>query len=274
MSAPNRHPELIQPPYPGMHMNHDDSYKYNYGIWKRTGGYKSSVYNLTGLEASVPELNTLVGINQGDGVQDQLNGKVSSADLGTIAIQDADDVAITGGSISNVGLSGSSIDTSLITIEAGEHNSSLPIGGTLDSQVVSVSSSIGTAPLMSFTLFESTLVSTKDYIEISGFGTLAANGNNKQIKLILGLTTIFDTGLVAANTGDWWIEAKIIRLTATSQHCITKIVTGNAAIQNKTTYVLSTENIDANQTLFFEATSVAAADIVQDGFIIKWFKGE
>ena len=75
MASPDRHDEILDAPDPKKLKNPSWVVKHLHGIWKRTGGYQSAVYNLTGLEASVKELNTLVGINTGLTVQQQLNKK-------------------------------------------------------------------------------------------------------------------------------------------------------------------------------------------------------
>lgn len=268
MAAPARHEEIIQPPYPGMHINASDMYKYNYAMWSRSGGLTSGTPNLQGLEASVAELNTLIGIDTRGSVQKQLDLKANKVDLGTIASQDADSVAITGGSITGVTISDSDI-----TIEAGTTSNFINLGGTLESNVTAVGNSAGAeTTLISYTLGANTLAENLSYLEVTAFGDIAANANNKEIKLKIGTTTLLATGSVAANAGSWEITARIIRENSASEQCTAKIVSSNALITNSATYTNAVEDLTTDLDIFCTGNGIAANDIVQRGLIIKWFK--
>jgi hypothetical protein len=76
--------EVIAPPSPPYQVDNldptvrqyfNDLYKFNYLMWVRTGKYNSIIPNLTGLKASVKEMNTLFGIDTSQVVQTQLNRK-------------------------------------------------------------------------------------------------------------------------------------------------------------------------------------------------------
>ena len=89
-----------------------------------------------GLQASVGELNTLVGIRTNEKVQGQIDSKADSADLGTIAQQDANNVSITGGNVSSTNytdgnISNSTITNSTVTIPAGATTTTMKVGATL-----------------------------------------------------------------------------------------------------------------------------------------------
>lgn len=270
MAAPTRHEEIIQPPYPGMHTNASDIYKYNYAMWQRSGGLTSGTPNLQGLKASVSELNTLIGIDTrgSNTVQKQLDLKANTADLGTIASQDADSVAITGGSIQGVTITDSSI-----TIEAGTSLNFINLGGTLESNVTAVGNSAGVeTTLISYTMTANTLAANYSYLEVIAFGDIAANANNKEIKLKIGTTTLLATGSIAANSGSWEITAKIIRENATSEQCIAKIISSNTLVLDDATYTNATEDLTTDLDIFCTGNGVAANDIVQRGLIVKWFK--
>lgn len=270
MTAPEHHNELIQPPYPGMHTDEKDMYKYNYGMWQRSGGFTSATPNLKGLEASVAELNTLVGINtrSDSTVQKQLNQKANIADLGTMSSQDADNVGITGGSIEGVNITDSDI-----TIRAGSTTNFINLGGTLQSDVVAVGNNAGVeTTLISYTVLSNTLSAANMYLEITAFGDIAANANNKEIKLKLGSTTLLATGSIAANSGSWEITARIIRENATSEQCSSKMISSNALVIDSATYTNATEDLTTDLAIFCTGNGVGANDIVQRGLIVKWYK--
>lgn len=266
MSAPTRSQITLQPPRVDMQSN--EAYKFNYELWTRSGGYTPAVTNLTGLQASVKELNTLIGIDTQDTVQDQLNQKVNSADIGTIAEQDYDNVTITGGSITTV-----TIGDSAITVRAGSTSNDLNIGGTLTFNTTPVGNvGAGEDTLITYAMEANTLNTDGNYLEISAWGITAANANNKEIKLKIGTTTLLATGAVAANNASWFINARIIRTGAATQQVIASILSDNALIVDSATYTDAAENLAAALNLFCTGEGVADDDIIQKGLIIKWYK--
>jgi hypothetical protein len=78
MTAPATSQYILQPPktewFQGEHS--DEMYKFFYEIWIRNGGLTHSNPNLSGLKASVAELNTLAGIDVGSSMQEHLDSKV------------------------------------------------------------------------------------------------------------------------------------------------------------------------------------------------------
>ena len=237
-------------------------------IYERTGGLESAIVDLKGLQASVSELNTLLGVDTRTTVQKQLNLKANKADLGTISSQDADSVAITGGNISNTGMQSSDI-----TIRAGETTAFLEMGGSLDVNNNAVGNSAGAeTDLLLFSIPAKTMTIVGSYLEITAFGTVAANANNKEIKLVLGTTTLLTTGSVAANSGSWQISAKIIYVTATSEKTSASIISDNSLIVNKAIYTASAENWETNLIIKCTGNGAGANDVVQEGLIIKWNK--
>ena len=268
MSNSSQHSVLLQPPTPGLPMDVKDQYKFNYEVWKRTGGYNSSLTNLQGLEVSAVQLNTLIDIRTDDTVQQQLSQKANTASLGSMAYQNQNSVIITGGNISSVNISRSNI-----TVQPGTSNNDIPIGGTLVSNTTSVGNvGVGEDTLITHLVLAASLVTTGSYLEISAWGTVAANANNKTIKLKFGTTTLVDTTAVAANSGSWYITAKIVRVTATSQQCIASIISDNALITNSATYTDAIENLDSNLNVFCTGEATTDDDIIQKGLLIKWFK--
>lgn len=268
MSAPERHPLIIAPPHPNM--DKEDLHEHRYLMWERSGGLESNSPDLKGLTASVAELNTLVGIDtrNNNTVQKQLNLKANAADLGTMSVQNADNVNITGGSIT-----GTSIQSSSIQIQAGLTVNYLNMGGTLDTDMVAVGNTAGVeTDLITYTILLNTLSQSNMYIEITAFGTIAANANLKEIKLVLGSTTLLATGSIAANSGSWRIMSKIVRVSQTSEKCISSIVSDNALVINGSNYVAASEDLGTNLIIKCTGNGVGASDIVQEGLIIEWHK--
>jgi hypothetical protein len=266
MSAPSKREVILQPPRPGMHQDINEFYKFSYEIWERTGGYTPAVTNLKGLEASVKELNTLVGIRTDDTVQEQLNLKADAANIGTIASQDADNVSITGGIIETT-----TIKKSNITVQAGDTDNDLDIGGTLHIDTTPVGN-IGTGEdtLITYTMDANTLNVNGNYLEILAWGITAANANNKRIKLKVGSTILLDTGSVAANNASWFLNVRFIRTSGSSEQAIASILSN--AFTNSSTYTDVSEDLTTNLDIFCTGEATTDDDIVQKGLLIKWFK--
>lgn len=267
MAAPPVHQPIIDAPDPQKMRNLNWLYKFLHDLWQRTGGQQSGVTDLDGLEASVPEINTLVGINRGETVQQQLNKKEDSANLGTMAFQNANGVAISGGTIVGVSISGSTI-----TIPVGGSTQNATTGGVLHADTTAVGN-VGTGEdtLITYTMPANALNGNLQFLEIRAFGTVAANANNKEIKLKFGTTTLIATGAVAANSGSWEITATVIRTGASSQKAITKIISNNTLILDDSSYTTPTENTASSIVIQCTGEGTSNNDIVQEGLIIKWF---
>lgn len=278
MSAPQKHSVVTGAPIPGALKDINYLYKFLYELWIRTGGEKSTTGDLNGLESSVGELNTLVGIRIDETVQQQLDLKTNSSDLGTMSLQDADDVAITGGAASNVSIDSASfhngsITGSTIKIPVNTTSLSLQLGATLTSSTTDVGNvGSGEDTLISYVIPANTLGDDLQYLEVFAWGSVAANANNKTIKLKIGSTTLFDTGAVAANDGSWMIDARIIRTGAGSMQSITRCISSNSLIVNSANYVIVSEDTASSLTLSCTGEGTSNADIIQHGQIIKWFK--
>ena len=148
MSAPDKHKLILPPPEPtwfgdiinfipkeshsvsswfedlqnfgkrlkdSLNQDKDQRYKHDYEIWKRTGGYKSNIVDFSDVKVSSTEINTLIAIKTEDTVQQQLDTKAETDDLGTMAYQDSDDVDISGGDIDGVDITNGTIDAADIT---------------------------------------------------------------------------------------------------------------------------------------------------------------
>lgn len=266
MAAPEIHLKLIEPPHPNDYKS-DKSFRFSHDMWMRSGGLTAWTPNLKGLNSSVAELNTLVGIDTADTVQFQLNGKVNTTDIGTMAVQNKDSVDITGGTIVGVGISGSTI-----ALEAGGSGITLGLGGRLAVSTTSLGNSAGVeTTLQSFSVPANTLSSSGEFLEVMCWGTIAANANNKQIKVILGTTTLYDTTLLAANAGSWSIRAQIMRVSLNLERSVVEFNTSNGTFGNSANVLNITEDLSTPLDLKITGNGIALDDIVSTGLIVKWF---
>lgn len=271
MTAPDNSQNLLQPPQPGMHTDVTQMYKFSYELWVRSGGLTSGTPNLSEMKTSVTELNSLVGINHENSVQEHLDLKANSEDLGTIVTQDADNVTITGGSITDVSITDGSISGADILIPVSSQT--IPIGGKLVFDTTSVGNvGAGEDTLITYAMAADTLDQDGSFLDISTWGTFAANANNKRIKLKLGTTTLLDTTAVAANSGSWSLSAKIIRTGSATQKVIASIISDNALVLDSATFTSGTEDLTTDLNLFCTGEATSNDDIIQEGLIINWYK--
>jgi hypothetical protein len=125
--------------------------------------------------------------------------------------------------------------------------------------------------LIGYTMPANTLGTNGDYIEIDAFGTMAANANNKQLKLYFGSTVIYDSTSLAVNDADFNINCKIIRTAESSQKCIINIMSNNATLPTTSIYTTTTESTSGSITIKCTGEGVSDNDIVQEGLLVRWY---
>jgi hypothetical protein len=148
------------------------------------------------------------------------------------------------------------------------------LGGQLYSNMTAVGNVAGGEDdLITYTLPKNTLHNKADVLEITAFGITAANGNNKTIKLILGTTTLFSTGVLAFNNKPWCIRAEITRTDAATQVSIATFNGDFALLTNTATYIAGTEDFTTNLIIKCTGTSGSSTtdDVIQKGLTVKLF---
>lgn len=129
----------------------------------------------------------------------------------------------------------------------------------------------GEDTLISYSINSNTLGTDNNYLEVSAWGTVAANANNKTIKLKLGSTTLLTTGAVAANSGSWAITSTIVRIGESTQQCISSIASDNSLILDSSSFIVATEDLSTSLDIFCTGEATTNDDIIQKGLIVKWF---
>jgi|TARA_R100000093_G_C1945501_1_gene74281 hypothetical protein len=127
--------------------------------------------------------------------------------------------------------------------------------------------------LIAYSLPAETLGANGDYLEITAFGTVAANANNKTLKLYFGSSLIYSTGAVAFNGSSWHLKATIIRTAAATQKCIISVDSDDATPMDPATYNTATESLSGSVTIKCTGEATSNDDIVQEALIIRWFPG-
>lgn len=148
------------------------------------------------------------------------------------------------------------------------------LGGLLENSTTAVGNVLGGEDnLIVYSLEKNTLLNAGDMLEIIAYGTTAANGNDKTIKLIIGSTTLFSTGLQAFNNKDWCMRCVLTRITSATQQAVTTFHGDFSLLTNTCDFVTGTENFATALTIKCTGTSGSSTtnDVVQKGLIIKQF---
>jgi hypothetical protein len=135
------------------------------------------------------------------------------------------------------------------------------LGGTLSVNTNDVSNTSGETDLLTYTLEKETLKYNKEFLEIKAFGTFAANGNSKTIKIYLGSTEIY-TKTTTQNGGSFCINSTIVRTNSATQRIITEFTGSNS-------YTTASEDLTTSLILKFTGNSSSSSDITQNGMLIK-----
>ena len=103
---------------------------------------------------------------------------------------------------------------------------------------------------------------------ISAFGSFAANGNTKRIKVYLGTQTLFDTGALTSNGTNWVISLQLVRLAVGSQITVVYYIDGTTPVA----VALNATTVDetADSTIYVKGTAATAnADILSKALIVE-----
>lgn len=150
-------------------------------------------------------------------------------------------------------------------------NFTASVGGTMSvSNTPIASAGSSETNLHFYTIGAHVLTNTNDRLLVRASGRFAANSNTKQIKLIFGSETIFDSEAGVANTGAWTLDGEIIRTGNTSQSC-------NVSFNGGTNVVfVRTASLDLAQTngiptvLKLTGTAAGDGDITNRTLVVTW----
>lgn len=128
----------------------------------------------------------------------------------------------------------------------------------------------GTDDLISYTLPAGTLAANGDTLEITCWGTYAANANNKTINVSIDAATEYTTGAIAANGVSWQIKITYVRLSATTQTMSITFISGFSTLRAEAETSSGAATM-ANAIVFkLTAAGTADNDILQSGMLVKY----
>ena len=138
--------------------------------------------------------------------------------------------------------------------------------GCLDhSEATSANSGATPTTVATTNLPASTLTNNGDAIEFMAAGTFAASANNKQLQVLLGGTTIFDsTSLAITSAASWALTGLVVRSGSNAQRCTVSLTTSSSVAAATSTYTATTLTDTGSLTLALQATGGATNDLVCD----------
>lgn len=162
--------------------------------------------------------------------------------------------------------------TGVLSVKAGASAGTIAkVGGSIHTDTTTTGN-VGTGEdtLFSYSLPANTLNTNKD--SICGFvaGTFAANANNKNVRVKFGGTTLFATGAVAFNTGDWRIDFEIIRTGAATQKAIARFTSDNTSLDESCDYTTPAETLSGAITILVTGEATSNNDVVGEMFSIEF----
>jgi hypothetical protein len=149
------------------------------------------------------------------------------------------------------------------------------VGGTIKTDTATTGN-VGTGDdtLQTYSVPANTLATNGDTLSGTCSGTFAATANNKRLRVKFGATTIFDSGAIAWNTGDWVLQFEIVRTGGTTQKAFGKLSTSNSTLYSFADYSTATETLTGAVTLLVTGEATADNDIVKQMFKLRWEPSE
>lgn len=124
--------------------------------------------------------------------------------------------------------------------------------------------------LITYSVPAGTLATDGDVIEIIAWGTFAANGNSKTLKLYFGATVLVSTGAVAFNAKDWVVRATVVRTGAATQEAIGQASTSDTSAPLFVDQTTPAETLSGAVTVKCTGEGTADSDIMQEGLVVRF----
>jgi len=115
--------------------------------------------------------------------------------------------------------------------------------------------------------------STNGWIyEFECWGKFAATASvDKQVKIILGSTTIFDSGALAVTTAQTWATRGIlVRRSSTTAYCVVEFTCSDTAVKEQLAGALATETMASDLTFKHQIKGTNASDVTGEVFRMWW----
>lgn len=197
-------------------------------------------------------------------IYNEFNGSISNANISASA-------AIAGSKLDLTGSNGLATGS---LVKAGTGTGTATVVGVLDVQVVNVGNDANTTEkiLATYTLPANSLSANDKSVRIRAWGTLAANGNTKDLRMRFGGiagTVIAQRVSITDSNVDWELEGIVIRTGATTQASTGRALVAGAAW---TLYDTPGQTLSAAVDIVMTGkspTTGAANDVVCKGMITE-----
>src|SRR3989304_1209523 len=115
------------------------------------------------------------------------------------------------------------------------------------------------------------ILQNNHYMEVFGAGAFSIAGTSNNLKLHFGGTVIFNTGDLDWDFGYWNIQAKIIRLSATTVFTTVSIINSGAVVVDTVNNIATvTETLSSAFDIKFTCTSDANTAASQYAMTVKY----
>ena len=169
-----------------------------------------------------------------------------------------------GGALMNAGDAGS-----ILSFQMGTGTGQAQASGRANINTTAVGN-VGTGEddLITYSLPANSLSTDGQLVKITAWGSVAANGNTKTIRLDFGATTIRQIGPSAISGLDWIISGLVIRTGATTQDAMaTEFI--DTATQD-TTITTPAETLSGAVIIKVTGEATSDNDIVQEGMLVEY----
>lgn len=129
--------------------------------------------------------------------------------------------------------------------------------------------SAGEDDLIQETILANTLEHDGQFVKVTAWGTVAANANNKRVKLYVGSAVVADTGAIAANDKDWRVSAYFYRNSATVAMSTSEGQFNGAILQTETT-TFGGRDFTVNNIVKCTGEATSDDDILQQGLMVEF----
>jgi len=162
--------------------------------------------------------------------------------------------------------------TSILSLKMGTGTGVSEASGKANVNTTAVGTDANTVEkdLITYSLPANSLSADGKLVKITAWGSVAANGNTKTIRLDFGATTIRQIGPSAMNGLDWRMDGLVIRTDATTQDAMATEFLDTSA--QDTTNTTPTETLSGAVVIKItgENGTAAANDIVAEGMLVEY----
>lgn len=174
-------------------------------------------------------------------------------------------------SIENNG-AGNIVIASGLSVPVGGSTSTMPVRGALATEL-SATATIGNTnetDLQTYTFPANAFNTNKQAVHIKAWGTFAANGNNKTVRIYFGSVAFVNSTAIAANGTKWVIEGTVYRTGSSTQKSVGHIAHGTTEVGHQQNTLTETDTAAITIKVTGQNGTSSANDIVCQGMTVEF----